>query len=122
MGKKEDQARWYKTHRKQHMKTVAANKAEQVKRNQESVIAHLLKNPCVDCGEKDIVVLQFDHVRGKKRKDLSRLMSYSDEAVRAEISKCDVRCANCHQRKTAERKQSYRVLWAAGVSGNIPPS
>jgi len=59
-------------------------------------------HPCVDCGECDPIVLQFDHTRGKKfnigdagRKGLSL------PVVLREISKCEVRCANCHQRKTA---------------------
>jgi len=104
------------------MENCAARKAEQIVRNQQMIIDYLLQHPCLDCGETDIMVLQFDHVRGEKRDDMSRLLSFSEKTVREEIEKCEVRCANCHQRKTAERKQSYKVLWVAGVSGNIPPS
>lgn len=122
MGKKESQAKWYQANKARHKANVAVIKAAQVKRNQELIIAYLLEHPCVDCEESDIVVLQFDHVRGEKRNDLSRLLTLSSKVVKTEIEKCEVRCANCHQRRTAERKQSYRVLWVAGVSGNIPPS
>lgn len=122
MSKKDCQARWYANHKDEHIKKVTARKLQQVVRSQKLIIDYLLSHPCVDCGETDIVVLQFDHVRGVKRKDLSRLLSFSERTVQNEIAKCDVRCANCHQRKTAERKRSYRFLWVAGVSGNIHPS
>lgn len=65
---------------------------------------YLLDNPCVDCGESDITVLEFDH-RGKipKFKAVSSLIRarYSLNVVKEEVAKCDVRCANCHRRKTA---------------------
>ena len=65
---------------------------------------YLLKNPCVDCSEADITVLEFDH-KGKiqKFKAVSSLIRnrYSLEIVKNEVSKCEVRCANCHRRKTA---------------------
>lgn len=68
------------------------------------IYEYLSKNPCVDCGEGDVAVLEFDHkaelgklkaVSGliRDRSSLSRLQQ--------EISKCDVRCANCHRRKTS---------------------
>lgn len=69
----------------------------------EKVRAFLISNPCVDCGETDPVVLQFDHVRGEKDRAISELIARGSslEKIFAEIEKCDVRCANCHLRKTA---------------------
>lgn len=34
------------------------------RKNACRVIDYLSKNPCVDCGEREIVVLDFDHVSG----------------------------------------------------------
>ena len=70
-------------------------------KNQEKVLQYLEKHPCVDCGEKDPVVLQFDHIRGKKRNAVSNLSrcGYGWDTVKTEINKCEVRCANCHIRR-----------------------
>ncbi len=67
------------------------------------VLEYLQFHPCVDCGETDPVVLQFDHVRGIKKEAVSRLVRNGNgwDSVSKEIAKCDVRCANCHTRKTA---------------------
>ena len=63
---------------------------------------------CADCGEKDPVVLEFDHVRDKE-KDVSLLLAggYSLERILKEIDKCVIRCANCHRRKTAKDQNWY---------------
>ena len=67
------------------------------------MIVYLLAHPCVDCGEADIVVLEFDH-RGEKVGDVSTLANGRNwTSVLTEIEKCEVRCANCHRRATAER-------------------
>ncbi len=58
---------------------------------------------CIDCGERDPVVLDFDHIKpGTKFKSVSRMLSghYSWESILAEIKKCEIRCANCHRRKS----------------------
>jgi hypothetical protein len=72
-------------------------------RNREHVLGYLLTHPCVDCGEDDPVRLEFDHVREEKLTEVSRLAN--DPAnlnkVIQEIAKCDVRCVNCHRRKTS---------------------
>lgn len=72
---------------------------------QRLVIEYLVGHPCVDCGETDAVVLTFDHVRGEKRADVGSLVngSYGWAVVLAEIEKCDVRCFNCHMRRTAKQ-------------------
>ena len=72
-------------------------------RNREYVWAHLSAHPCLDCGEPDPVVLEFDHVRGQKVRAIGDLINRaaSLETLRTEMAKCEVRCANCHRRKTA---------------------
>ena len=63
---------------------------------------YLLGHPCVDCGETDPVVLEFDHRRGDKEIEISRAVNnWSLPRLCEEITKCDVLCANCHARRTA---------------------
>lgn len=70
---------------------------------------YLYQHHCVDCGESDIVVLHFDHVRGKKSYDISTMINsaYSLKRIFEEIRKCDVVCANCHHRRTAKQQNWY---------------
>jgi hypothetical protein len=68
------------------------------------ITAHLKANPCVDCGETDPVILEFDHLKTKdfNISDAAR-KGVSIKKLNDEIAKCEVRCANCHRRKTYER-------------------
>lgn len=77
-----------------------------IKRNKKFVLEYLYQHPCVDCGESDPVVLEFDHIKGEKFKELNYMTrnSYSIETIKKEIEKCEVRCANCHRRITAKRQ------------------
>jgi hypothetical protein len=74
-------------------------------KNDERVLAYLLDHPCVDCGETDPLVLDFDHREPSRKADeVSRLAHRRPwRLVLEEIAKCDVRCANCHRRKTARQ-------------------
>lgn len=76
------------------------------------VIDYLRTHPCVDCGEDDVIVLEFDHVRGKKKRTVASMLvqGYSFEKILLEIAKCDVRCANCHRRKTAKKGNWLRAI------------
>lgn len=76
-------------------------------KKREWVNEYLLAHPCTDCGEGDPDVLDFDHVRGVKKANVSNLIS-SGNSLRAlieEVAKCDVRCANCHRRITRRRER-----------------
>ena len=77
---------------------------ERQKRNVLWVYRLLAESSCVDCGETDLVVLEFDHV-GAKRASVLTLAhgGWSRNAIAAEIAKCEIRCCNCHRRKTRER-------------------
>lgn len=75
--------------------------------NAMRLIKYLKDHPCVDCGEKDIVVLQFDHKdTAEKSFSISKAIKggYSwEKKIEPELKKCDVRCANCHTRRTAKQ-------------------
>lgn len=79
----------------------------------ERVFNYLREHPCVDCGESDPVVLEFDHRDlATKRLAIAQMIErrYSWQAIIVEIGKCDVRCANCHRRKTSRQFGHRRSL------------
>ena len=73
--------------------------------NRRQVFSYLEAHPCVDCGESDVLVLEFDHRDPElKWKAIAILvMTKRWQRVRDEIEKCDVRCVNCHRRRTAQQ-------------------
>ena len=83
------------------------------------LLQYLLAHPCVDCGEDDVSVLEFDHIRGKKTADVMHLVlgSCAVKTLFKEIRKCEVRCANCHKRKTIRSEKSWRL---ASMKQKIP--
>lgn len=72
---------------------------------------YLSKHPCVDCGERDPVVLDFDHRDPKTKKfTIAGGRKRTWDEILTEINKCDVRCANCHRKKTAKQLGWYPGL------------
>ena len=66
--------------------------------------SYLSEHPCVDCGETDIDLLEFDHVRGTKIFSIGNRQNRAGlPTIKKEIAKCDVRCANCHRKVTLSR-------------------
>jgi len=81
---------------------------------QNRICEYLTKHPCVDCGEANIVLLEFDHVNSTtKTNNISVLLSKTKtwNKILLEIEKCVVRCANCHRIKTAHQFGNYRLKW-----------
>jgi hypothetical protein len=76
------------------------------------LIEYFATHPCVDCGEADPVVLEFDHLDpGAKSFNIGQSLPYRSWAsVIDEIAKCEVVCANCHSRREARRKGSLRAV------------
>lgn len=66
--------------------------------------------PCADCGEVyPPYVMDFDHVRGKKRFTIGRMTNHRHERVLEEIEKCDVVCCICHRLRTHLRRRQTRA-------------
>ncbi len=105
------QAAYFVSKRARIMPLVRARKAKIRRENRALREEFLSSHPCVDCGEADPVVLDFDHVRGEKLADVARLIAggYEWAKVKSEIEKCEVRCANCHRRITHKRRRHASV-------------
>lgn len=73
------------------------------------LIDFFLIHPCVDCGEDDPLVLEFDHRGDKKFGIAAGIRTRNWETVLEEMAKCDVVCANCHRRRTARRSGFLRL-------------
>lgn len=67
---------------------------------------YLLNHACVDCGESDPIVLEFDHINDNKAYNIADMIrdALSIKTIQEEIDKCEVRCANCHRRITHKRR------------------
>lgn len=89
--------------------------------NRRRALDYLSTHPCVDCGETDVVVLEFDHIdRKRKRATVFSLLEHSWEVVEKEIAKCAVRCANCHRRRTAVQL-GWTMRLSYGKQRESPP-
>lgn len=56
---------------------------------------------CAVCGYDDAAcALDFNHFKGEKVADLTKMVTYRMDRIVQEIAKCVVLCANCHRRWT----------------------
>jgi hypothetical protein len=102
---------WYEANRTEHIANVARRTAEVREMFRERLALFLVVHPCIDCGERDIRCLDFDHVDPtSKAGNISAMLLWpvSWKRIEAELAKCVVRCANCHRRKTAADKSFWR--------------
>jgi hypothetical protein len=78
------------------------------RRNLLFVIDYLGRTGCVDCSERNVIVLDFDHVGTKGACVLTlALNEHSLASIEREIANCQVRCANCHRRRTIRAQPDH---------------
>lgn len=107
---------WYGRHKKLHRKLADRwDRRQRILLNKE-VVKYLKEHPCVDCGERDVLVLTFDH-RRDKQKVISHMVDrlFSWEKVLKEIEKCEVRCANCHLKRHMKERKTMRCRVLEGL-------
>ena len=78
------------------------------------VVDGLKKAPCLDCGKTfPSCAMDFDHVRGPKAHGgLAHMMDANIDTILAEITKCDLVCANCHRIRTHILRKSRECVYS----------
>lgn len=70
--------------------------------------------PCLDCGKKyPYYVMDFDHLENKKNLISFLASTGRIGALKAEVEKCEVVCANCHRQRSYKRLQQVRARSSA---------
>lgn len=107
---------WYAENKLPHREEIRKRKKAYRNAAVELVVEYFLDHPCIDCGEDDPVLLEFDH-----RDPLAKTFNVSNLSasvasldfvtLRTEMDKCDSRCANCHRKKTMKERNyaRYRI-------------
>jgi hypothetical protein len=85
------------------------SKAKRVKAAHDYIWDLFQNSRCADCGERNPIVFEFDHLSDKFLGD-SRMVNsnYGLEKIKEEIAKCDIVCANCHKIRTSQRGNHWR--------------
>lgn len=109
---------YFRARGQRHVEQANAAKRKRVEVAIAIVRSHFRDNPCADCGEDEIAVLEFDHV-GRKTAEVARLMNGGMIVkLEEEIRQCEVVCGSCHRRRTARRAGWSRAI---GVSADAHP-
>lgn len=70
----------------------------------------LKEAPCTDCNiQYPPPAMEWDHVRGVKFMAVSAMTMYSEKRILAEIEKCDLVCANCHNMRTYNQRKRKEI-------------
>jgi 5-methylcytosine-specific restriction endonuclease McrA len=105
----------YEANRRRYIEQAAILKRARMLERTRYLIEFFAVHPCVDCGETDPVVLEFDHLRDKKFAIGPALSQKSWNSILDEMEKCEVVCANCHRRRTARRRGALRAVLTANT-------
>lgn len=102
---------YYLDNKSTMVKQIYAKNQSRKLKNKQIVFDYLLTKECVDCGNNNPLVLEFDHINpSDKFKEVGMLVheGYSIKTIFNEITKCEIRCANCHRIKTATDQKWYK--------------
>lgn len=103
--------KYYKNNKRAHKLRIK----KYINQNRLQLWKYLESHPCVDCGENNPIVLEFDHIKENKLFAVAKMVTkYSWINLKKEIAKCQIRCANCHRIKTAKQRRWYQFLNTKG--------
>ena len=98
-------------------KRIAQNKRKRALKHFKRILNRYFIKGCRVCGNTDVRVLEFDHIKGSKTKTdktegVMRLVrdGYAWKKIQKEIDKCEVLCRNCHKIRTYKQFNYWRDL------------
>jgi len=106
---KESKTKYYEKNKKESKERAIKFNNNKIAKLQKIVNKIKINKGCIDCGLKENPeCLDFDHINDKIL-NISFMVSrrYKLEQILQEIEKCEIRCANCHRRKTAKEQNWY---------------
>ena len=107
----------YENVRPQILENIYGNRKKRKTVIRSFLAEYYSSNPCVDCGETDITVLDFDHLLEKNFGINNAIRdTIPVERIKAELEQGEVRCSNCHRKVTAERTRNWRWRFKNGFS------
>jgi hypothetical protein len=90
-----DPAAFYKGRKKHH-------------RNRRAYLSSLKTAPCTDCKRVFApVCMDFDHVKGRKKANVTNLVTCSLSRLNSELALCELVCVNCHRLRTSRRGRKH---------------
>ena len=105
--------KYYQDNKEHHKKIVLTRNKKLINENRQKLFDFYKNNSCVDCGNNNPIVLELDHKDDVEKINTVSYMihaGFSWKNISNEISKCDVRCANCHRIRTAVQFGWYKDL------------
>ena len=98
-------------------KRIAQNKRKRALKHFKRILNRYFIKGCRVCGNMDVRVLEFDHIKGSKTKTdktegVMKLVrdGYSWKKIQKEINKCEVLCRNCHKIRTYKQFNYWKDL------------
>ena len=106
---KEDQKECWRRHYARNKQRYVEKSQRQKTEIRQFIWEVKLSNSCVDCGEADPLVLDFDHM-GDKEFTIGLMVNQtgSFNKVLSEMEKCQVRCSNCHRRRSVQESWVFQ--------------
>lgn len=102
----------YEKHKEKMIYQINEARVKRLNKHRELLYEILSNSSCVDCGNNNPLVLDFDHKDYNDKFDnISVILhsGYSWDNILKEIEKCDIRCANCHRIKTAHEQNWFKL-------------
>lgn len=103
------------------MNKESQKKFKKIEKCRKIVANILIKNKCMDCGNKDPVVLDFDHrnPENKIAEICTLVLKGKKQALLLEIPKCDIVCRNCHRIRTFNQFNQWKVNFVDYITINM---
>lgn len=97
--------KYYNNNKEEYLAKTKIRQEALLNENRIKLLEYQQLNPCVDCGNDNPIVLEFDHlIQEEKTINISLMLrDYKWDKIKKEIDKCEVVCANCHRIRTAKQ-------------------